>query len=51
MLSERKTAVSHTVLAAARLGPRAYASSGLRQAFANPTAWFTLMRESLDSNK
>jgi len=33
---ERKTAVSHTVLAAARLGPRAYASSGLRQAFANP---------------
>ena len=28
--------VSHTVLATPRLGPRAYASSGLRQGFANP---------------
>jgi len=33
----RKTAVSHTVLAAAPLVPRAYASSDLREAFADPT--------------
>jgi len=33
---ERKNVVSHTVLATPRLGPRAYASSGLRQGFAYP---------------